>query len=943
MQNNILKLILLFFFITNILTLSNAEEQFKFRVTVIDITDNGNLITGSNGGTAITDDGYEIIAENFIYDKLTNILDASGNVRLVNTNDNSIIYSDKVTYLKNEEIIFTEGNSKAISEENIITASNFKFDKIKNILNAEKNVKFVDEKKDTQIYSDKVTYLKNEEIIFTEGNSKAISEENIITASNFKFDKIKNILNAEKNVKFVDEKKDTQIYSDKVTYLKNEEIILTKGNTSAFIENKYEFISKNVNYSKLNQNLKSENNSLIKDDNGNVYELERFIYQINEKILKGKNVNVMSKVDKNKTDNYFFSEGIFDFNKNSFVSKETKIKIHKEVFKNEEQDPRIYGVSSSGDENKTIINKGIFTSCKLNDNCPPWSIQSEKITHDKVKKDMIYENATLKIYDVPILYFPKFFHPDPTVKRRTGFLRPQFNNSNTLGSSIYVPYFITIGNDRDFTFKPTLFEDKVIFQNEYRKETKYSSLVTDFSLTKGYKSSVQNKKKNINHLFLNYQKDLNLPNFLESSLEANIERVNNDTYLKVFQNNLFDSPIMPKNKDVMVSKINFDFNHENYDFSTEFKVFENLGTKHSDRYQFVLPSYNFSKNLNIKNFDGSVNFYSSGSNYLKDTNNLRTSITNDIEFQSKDYFTINGFKNNFNLYFKNLNSLGKNDPTYKSSPRIEAMNIAEINTSFPLTKKSQTKYEIITPKISFRANPGNNMKDYSSSDKTIDASNIFEINRLGITDSFEAGRSLTLGIDYKIDKIEMEMKDLNSNIIKQKDKFLEFKLATVLRDKVETEIPTSSTIDKKNSNLFGSINNQLFENLELNYSFAVDNNFENFDSHSLSSKFKVNNFVTEFNYLEQSGEIGTSHFISNTTTYEVDENNKLSFSTRRNKKINLTEYYNLSYEYKNDCLTAGVKYNKTFYKDNDLKPQENLFFTITLIPLTTYERVIYEN
>ena len=556
---------------------------------------------------------------------------------------------------------------------------------------------------------------------------------------------------------------------------------------------------------------------------------------------------------------------------------------------------------------------------------------------------MIYKNAILKIYDVPVLYFPKFFHPDPSVKRRTGFLRPQFNNSNTLGSSIYVPYFIAIGNDRDFTFKPTLFEDKIIFQNEYRKETKYSSLITDFSLTKGYESSVQNKKKNINHLFLNYKKDLNLPNFLESSLEANIERVNNDTYLKVFQNNLFDSPLMPKNKDVMVSNINFDLSHENYDFSTEFKVFENLGTKHSDRYQFVLPSYNFSKNLNIKNFDGSVNFYSSGSNYLKDTNNLRTSVTNDIEFQSIDYFTTSGLKNNFNLYFKNLNSLGKNDPIYKSSPRIEVMNIAEMNASFPLTKKSQTNYEIITPKISFRANPGNNMNDYSSSTKTLDANNIFEINRLGISDSFEAGRSLTLGIDYKIDKIEKEVKDENNYLIDQKDKFLEFKLATVFRDKVETEIPISSTIDKKNSSLFGSINNQLFENLELDYNFVIDNNLEKFDSHSLNSSFKVNNFVTKFNYLEQSGDIGTSHFISNTTSYEVDDNNIFSFSTRRNKKVNLTEYYNLSYEYKNDCLTAGIKYNKTFYQDNDLKPQENLFFTISLIPLTTYERVIYEN
>ena len=115
------------------------------------------------------------------------------------------------------------------------------------------------------------------------------------------------------------------------------------------------------------------------------------------------------------------------------------------------QDPRIYGSSSLSDQNKTVVNNAIFTSCKLNDNCPPWSIKAEKITHDKIKKDMIYKNAILKIYDVPVLYFPKFFHPDPSVKRRSGFLQPQFNNSETLGSSLYIPYFKTLGPDKDLT------------------------------------------------------------------------------------------------------------------------------------------------------------------------------------------------------------------------------------------------------------------------------------------------------------------------------------------------------------------------------------------------------------------------------------------------------------------------------------------------------------
>ena len=37
---------------------------------------------------------------------------------------------------------------------------------------------------------------------------------------------------------------------------------------------------------------------------------------------------------------------------------------------------------------------------------------------------MIYEGALLKIYNIPVFYFPKFFHPDPTVKRQSGLLIP---------------------------------------------------------------------------------------------------------------------------------------------------------------------------------------------------------------------------------------------------------------------------------------------------------------------------------------------------------------------------------------------------------------------------------------------------------------------------------------------------------------------------------------
>ena len=87
--------LVLFLLLLTCINFSSASEQFKFDITEIEITQNGNLIIGSKGGKAETNDGYEIIAENFVYNKLSNILKASGDVRLINTNNDFIIFSDK--------------------------------------------------------------------------------------------------------------------------------------------------------------------------------------------------------------------------------------------------------------------------------------------------------------------------------------------------------------------------------------------------------------------------------------------------------------------------------------------------------------------------------------------------------------------------------------------------------------------------------------------------------------------------------------------------------------------------------------------------------------------------------------------------------------------------------------------------------------------------------
>jgi LPS-assembly protein len=220
------------------------------------------------------------------------------------------------------------------------------------------------------------------------------------------------------------------------------------------------------------------------------------------------------------------------------------------------------------------------------------------------------------------------------------------------------------------------------------------------------------------------------------------------------------------------------------------------------------------------------------------------------------------------------------------------------------------------------------MKDYSLSENIINTDNAFALNRLGLSDTLEAGKSVTLGLDY----IKQSKNDLD-----QINNYFELKLATIFRDQEEKFIPNKSSLHKKNSNLFGSINNKFSNNLDLGYNFSLDNDYSTFEYNDLNATISINNFVTKFNFIEENGETGDANFLSSSLEYNFDKKNSLKFQTRRNRKLNLTEYYDLVYEYKNDCLTAGLNIRKHIIMIMILKPTENLLFTISLFPLTTYE------
>ena len=78
--------------------------------------------------------------------------------------------------------------------------------------------------------------------------------------------------------------------------------------------------------------------------------------------------------------------------------------------------------------------------------------------------------------------------------------------------------------------------------------------------------------------------------------------------------------------------------------------------------------------------------------------------------------------------------------------------------------------------------------------------------------------------------------------------------------------------------------------------------------------------------------VGDNEYFKSKINFEKNDNTSFSFETKRNLITNSSEYYNLSYEYLNDCLRAGLVYRREFYKDSELEPENSLMFKITLVP-----------
>ncbi|CAO6127288.1 Imp Organic solvent tolerance protein OstA [Candidatus Pelagibacterales bacterium] len=735
------------------------------------------------------------------------------------------------------------------------------------------------------------------------------------------------------NIVYSQQKDIYNFSADKLTYSQDNNIIEATGNVVAKNQEGKQISADKIIYNKANQLLKTFGNSKFSDSKNRTLTADNFEYDLEKKIISAQ---TKVKFLDNYKNIYYFSKLNADDKFDEIIGYDLNSDLNKEKFQsndkfNEFIEPKLSGKEVSIKDNITIIKDGKFTSCKSTnekEGCPFWNLNANLVTHDKENKKITYKNATLDLNNIPVLYTPYFSHPDPSVKREAGFLAPSFASlSSDIGSIIKIPYFYPISQSADFTVSPVYyFKQNPLLLGEYREKYKNGDLSIEGSFTQGYKTitSAQTDGSR-NHLYGNLNLNFSDKILDQSEFNAKIQRINNPTYLRVNKINSttdgFKRNLVKENETKLTNEIYLNSFGRNESLNFKTATYQNIATiKTSDQYEYLLPEIVYSK-YNLMN-NNNLNFTSNFKSLNANTNQNKTTFINNL-----DYSTTESYNSNLGIGYKFLTRI--NNINYYSDYKTPNENlssqinpVAGFDTSLPFAKLSKETEQYLIPRILTRYSPGK-MTNARSNDTILNTDNLFSINRMNSDELIEKDLSFNIGLDWM-----WKEKIINNN----KPAEAGISIGQVIKFNEDLDMPTKSSLQNKNSDLVSKVNYLSPGNFDVTLKNTLDKGFNHIYYNDLNLKTFLRQGEVNFNFYEKNSHIGNERYAKANLTSYLTENTKLSISTDRNLKTDLTNSHKLGIENENECIKYGFYFQKNYSSDKDLKPATSVFFGITLLP-----------
>ena len=407
-------------------------------------------------------------------------------------------------------------------------------------------------------------------------------------------------------------------------------------------------------------------------------------------------------------------------------------------------------------------------------------------------------------------------------------------------------------------------------------------------------------------------------------MEINLQHVSNSTYPKI---NKLQTSLVDYLDNTVKNTVDYSFQKKDLFFNTKVSSFENLSKTGNERFEFIYPEASLEKNIFMSDTLGIVDLKSELLVKNYDVNKQIDVVSNEFNWISNSWVNKFGFENEFLGLLKNVNYQAKNAEDYKTNNSVsEFYGALGFKSELGLFKfRDNNKLNVFKPKLLVKISP-NDSRNISKNSTILSYSNLYKLNKIKTIDKVDTGSNISLGFDFKINNLN------EKNEIKNEQ--FKFSLGQIISAEENRDMPSRSTLNEKMSDIIGEASLNLSENVSITNSFLLDQNLENFNKNQIDLDIVYPKTNFNISFLEESQHIGNTKYLETKAGFNFN-NGLISMGAKRNLLSNSAEFYDLSYEYINDCLRAGVAFRREFYRDRDLEPEDSLIFKITFSPLGT--------
>jgi len=567
------------------------------------------------------------------------------------------------------------------------------------------------------------------------------------------------------------------------------------------------------------------------------------------------------------------------------------------------------------DATLTEVSHAVYSPCNLckdDPSAPPlWQIKAVRVTHDAEAKQVSYRNAWLELYGIPVAYTPYLSHPDPTVKRRTGFLAPSISNSSDLGFRLQAPYFWAIDDNQDATFTPMLSTDGGQGAiGQYRRKFKKGIINADGS-------------------FVGDDPDRGLRGYMDLEAEyhidptwrtgLNIETASDDTYTRRYGFNT---------EPVLVSRGYLEgFRGQNYQVLNTYAFNDLRADSNSSDSPIVLPMYDFNYNGKRDRMGGFASFDFNALNIVRDSG----TDTRRLAFRPRWDRPFNGpFGEIYNASVSlaadayHASGVTRDDGTSYTGASGRIMPRAALSWRLPLIRPGTNFSQTIEPlaSIVLAPNGGNPDKipNEDSQEIEFDETNLFQENRYDGFDRIDGGTRINYGLNWVL----TERRGGYSSVF----------LGQSYRPRIDDSFNQASGLEDNFSDVVGRVQITPVEYLDLLYrtQFSPDNFSPQRNEVSATVGVPAFKLKTDYIFLDQQqgSEFSGREEINATLSSQVNRNWSADFRVRNDILASDLRSLGLGLVYEDECVKFTTQLTRSFFEDRDLKPSDAVTFILVL-------------